>query len=113
MRGDVSAYCATAADHIGPGGIFACVFPVAPRHQHDRVLEAAETTGLAIVRWRPVVLREGDAPLLGLFAMMRAADLPARVRGQTWMEPALTIRAADGSVHPEYVAAKLSFGFPP
>ncbi len=33
-------------------------------------------TGLAIVRHRPVVLREGAPPLLGLYAMTRATDLP-------------------------------------
>ena len=113
MRGDISGYCETAAKHLGAGGIFACVFPVTPQHQHGRVLASAKAAGLAIVRWRPVILREGDAPLLGLFAMMRATDLPERVRQNSWQEPPLTIRAADGSVHPEYVATKLAFGFPP
>ena len=113
MRGDISGYCETAARHLGPGGIFACVFPVAPQHQHARVLAAAEAAALAIIRWRPIILRDGDAPLLGLFAMMRATDLPERARRNSWQEPALTIRAADGSVHPEYITAKLSFGFPP
>ena len=50
---------------------------------------------------------------MGLFGMMRATDLPERMRGQTWSEPPLIIRARDGSVHPEYSAVKLSFGFPP
>jgi len=113
LRGDISDYCAAAAGHLTPGGVFACVFPVAPQHQRGRVTAAAEAAGLSIIRWRPVVLREGDAPLLGLFAMVRSADLPQRQRGMTWTEPALTIRAADGSVHPEYSAVKLSFGFPP
>ncbi len=35
------------------------------------------------------------------------------MRTQTWVEPPLVIRAADGSVHPEYAAVKLSIGFPP
>jgi hypothetical protein len=48
-----------------------------------------------------------------LFAMVRAGDLPERMRAQTWVEPPLVIRAADGSVHPEYAAVKLSVGFPP
>ena len=69
--------------------------------------------GLAIVRHRPVVLREGSPPLLGLYAMTRATDLPEAVRGQTWVEPDLVIRRADGAVHPEYQAIKLAFGFPP
>jgi hypothetical protein len=45
--------------------------------------------------------------------MMRAADLPEQVRQRTWVEPSLVIRAADGSVHPEYVVVKLAVGFPP
>ena len=48
-----------------------------------------------------------------LDGMMRAADLPAAMRDRAWVEPALVIRASDGSVHPEYVAVKLSIGFPP
>jgi hypothetical protein len=81
--------------------------------QHDRLKQSAIDSGLTIVRWRPVVLREGEAPLLGLFAMARSADLPAAMRTQTWHEPPLTIRISNGLVHPEYVAVKLSFGFPP
>ncbi len=113
MRGDVGDYCATAARHLAPGGWFACVFPIHPETQEARVLEGAKAAGLTIVRRRAVVLREGERPLLGLFAMVRAADLPERMRTRTWVEPPLIIRAADGSVHPEYSAIKLSFGFPP
>lgn len=111
MRGTVADYCATAVSHLESGGVFACVFPVDPASQYARVVEGAQAAGLKIVRWRPVVLRAGAKPLLGLFVMMRAGDLPASVG--TWQEPPLTIRASDGAVHPEYVAVKLSFGFPP
>ena len=45
--------------------------------------------------------------------MMRAADLPVPARDRTWVEPPLIIRAAGGSVHPEYAAVKLAVGFPP
>jgi hypothetical protein len=62
---------------------------------------------------RSVVLREGDEPLLGLFLMNRADDLPEGMRSRTWTEPPLVIRRADGSIHPEYSVVKLSFGFPP
>jgi tRNA1Val (adenine37-N6)-methyltransferase len=113
LRGDIGDYCAVASRHLEAGATFACVFPVAPEAQHERVREAARAAGLAIVRWRPVVLKEEERPLLGLFAMMRAADLPESFREQTWCEPALVIRHRDGSVHPEYAAVKLSFGFPP
>ena len=113
VRGDIADYCAAAARHLDGGGVFACVFPVAPSQQHERVQRAAEAAGLCVVRWRPVVLKEGDAPLLGLFVMMRATDLPESTRTQIWTEPPLVIRCRDGSVHPEYSAVKLSFGFPP
>src|SRR6185436_14100030 len=112
MRGDISDYCATVARHLDRGGFFACIFPVTPDAQHERVKEGARAAGLTIVRWRPVVLREGERPLLGLFGMMRAADLPEAIRARTWSEPALTIRTRDGALHPEYSAVKLSFGFP-
>lgn len=113
MRGNISDYCAVAARHLERGGMFACVFPVAPEEQHERVRQSARDSGLIIVRWRAVVLRETERPLLGLFAMMRATDLPEAMRNKTWSEPPLTIRMRDGAVHPEYSAVKLSFGFPP
>jgi len=113
LRGDIRDYCTVASRHLGPGGLFACVFPVDPGEQHERVRQSAGEAGLVIVRWRPIVLREGNRPLLGLFAMMRAEDLPEWMRRESWAEPPLTIRKADGSVHPEYSAVKLSFGFPP
>ncbi len=113
LRGDIADYCAVAARHLELGGIFACVFPVSPDEQRARVDHASANAGLSIVRWRPVVLREGERPLLGLFCMTRSGDLPEAMRARTWVEPSLIIRARDGSVHPEYAAVKLSFGFPP
>jgi tRNA1Val (adenine37-N6)-methyltransferase len=113
MRGDISDYCATAAKHLERGGFFGCVFPVNPDEQHNRLKESARKYNLSIVRWRPIVLREGELPLLGLFGMAHAEDLPEKMRTQTWTEPPLLIRQRDGSVHPEYAAVKLSFGFPP
>ncbi len=110
LRGDVSDYARVAMAHLAPGGLFACVFP---EEQRSRVERAAEDAGAAIVRRRPIVFREGEPPLVGLFAMMRATDLPEEMRGRTWEEPPLVIRTADGRVHPEYAAVKLSFGFPP
>ena len=112
LRGDIADYCAVAERHLAPGGVFACVFPQ-PDGQRERLLAAASASGLAIVRHRPVVLREGAPPLLGLYAMTRARDLPEALRARTWTEPALVIRQADGAVHPEYQAIKLTFGFPP
>jgi tRNA1Val (adenine37-N6)-methyltransferase len=110
LRGDIGDYCAVAVRHLAPGGLFACVFP---EEQRPRVETAAREAALAIVRVRPVVLKEGERPLISLFGMVRAGDLPGPMRARTWVEPPLVIRAADGSVHPEYQALKLSIGFPP
>ncbi len=113
MRGTVADYCDTAARHLAAGGVFACVFPVDPDEQAERVHAGAREAGLTIVRWRPVVLREGNRPLLGLFLMQRAGDLPESLRGRAWAEPPLIIRTTAGAVHPEYMTVKLAFGFPP
>jgi tRNA1Val (adenine37-N6)-methyltransferase len=113
LRGTIADYCVTAAAHLETGGTFACVFPVTPPEQLDRVIAGAKDAGLTIVRQRPIVLREGEPPLLGVFIMMRREDLPETMHDQTWHEPALVIRREDGSIHPEYSAVKLSFGFPP
>jgi tRNA1Val (adenine37-N6)-methyltransferase len=113
VRGDIRDYCRVAAEHLQPGGVFACVFPVNPPEQHGRVREAARAAGLTIVRWRPVIFRAGEPPLIGLFLMIRATDLPEWMRERTWSEPELVIRDENGGIHPEYSAVKLSFGFPP
>jgi tRNA1(Val) A37 N6-methylase TrmN6 len=113
VRGDVRDYCATAARRLAPGGWFACVFPTA---QSERVFEGARDAELTVVRSREAVLKEGEAPLLTLFAMQRAGDLPEALRSPDaalWRDPPLVIRQRDGKVHPEYRAIKLSVGFPP
>jgi tRNA1Val (adenine37-N6)-methyltransferase len=112
LRGTIADYCVTAAKHLAPGGFFACVFPHEVA-QLARVAAAAKNSGLIIVRKRPVVFREGEPPLIALFGMMRADDLPEWFRGQTWSEPDLIIRTRDGKIHPEYSAVKLAIGFPP
>lgn len=110
MRGDIRDYTRMAAAHLAPGGVFACIFP---EEQRSRVEAAAREAALIVVRRRPIVFREGEAPLVSVFATVRATDIPAAWRDRTWVEPPLVIRAADGSVHPEYVVVKLSIGFPP
>ena len=112
LRGTIADYCSTAAQHLAPGGFFACVFPHESA-QLARVEAAAKESHLVIVRKRPVVFREGDPALVALFGLMRADDLPAWFRGQTWTEPDLIIRTRDGKIHPEYSAVKLAIGFPP
>jgi tRNA1(Val) A37 N6-methylase TrmN6 len=110
LRGDILDYCRVASAHLGAGGLFACVFP---NEQIERVETSARKAGLTIIRRRPVILKEGEAPLLCLFGMMLAEHLPESFRGQTWVEPPLIIRRKDGTVHPEYSAVKLAIGFPP
>jgi len=112
LRGTVADYCSTAAKHLAAGGFFACVFPHEAA-QLARVEAAAKNSNLSIVRKRPVVFREGDPPLVALFGLMRAEDLPDWACGQTWIEPELVIRQRDGKIHPEYSAVKLAIGFPP
>jgi len=113
MRGDIADYCLAASRHLAPGGIFACIFPMDPVSQLQRVEAGATAAGLSIIRRRPVILREPAAPLLGLFALCRSDHLPERLRRHTFVEPPLVIRNADGSISPEYAVVKLSFGFPP
>jgi tRNA1Val (adenine37-N6)-methyltransferase len=112
LRGTIADYCSMAATHLASGGFFACVFPH-ELAQLARVEIAAKNSGLVIVRKRPVVFREGDPPLVALFGLMLADDLPEWFRGQTWTEPELIIRTRDGKIHPEYSAVKLAIGFPP
>jgi tRNA1Val (adenine37-N6)-methyltransferase len=112
LRGTVVDYCQTAAKHLATGGFFACVFPNEPA-QLARMETGAKAAGLVIVRKRPVVFLEGEPPLIALFGMMHAHDLPESFRGQTWTEPPLIIRARDGGIHPEYSTVKLAIGFPP
>ncbi len=110
FRGDIADYARVAARHLAPGGFFACVFV---EDQRERVNRAADVAGLVVVRRRPVIFKEADAPLISLFGMVRASDLPLEMRTHTWEEPALAIRTASGEVHPEYAALKLAVGFPP
>ena len=110
LRGDIGDYARAAAAHLQPGGFFACVYP---EERRDRLEAAARDAALDVVRRRPVIFREGDPPLVSLFGMMRAEDLPAEMGNRTWVEPPLVIRSAEGSVHPEYAAVKLAVGFPP
>jgi tRNA1(Val) A37 N6-methylase TrmN6 len=110
LRGDISDYCKIAAAHLALGGFFACVFPT---EQLARIEAAARDAAFSLVRRRPVILREGEPPLITLFGMTLSEHLPPAFRNQTWVEPPLIIRQKDGAVHPEYVAVKLAIGFPP
>ena len=107
-RGDIGDYARAAARALAPGGVFAFVFPA---DEAERAVTALQEHALTLVRRRDVIFREGDAPLIALFAASRSEDLPATF--ETAVEPPLTIRMRDGSVPREYSAIRLSFGFPP
>lgn len=113
VRGSIHDYCLTAAKHLALGGVFACVFPISPPHQEQRMRDAAHAAELSIFRRRDVILKEDEPPLLGLFSMVQKSDRPESMYRQLWHEPPLTIRRADGSVHPEYSVIKMSIGFGP
>lgn len=108
VRGSVADYAQAAARILAPGGVFAFVFPTA---QLDRAIDAVRDAELKLVRRRDVIFKEGEPPLITLFAASRLGDLPLSY--ETLVEPPLTIRTKDGGVDREYSAIRLSFGFPP
>jgi tRNA1(Val) A37 N6-methylase TrmN6 len=108
VRGSVADYARTASRILAPGGTFAFVFPTI---QLDRALGALHDNGLALVRRRDVVFKEGEPPLITLFAATRAGDIPSTY--EALVEEPLTIRRRDGGVPPEYSAIRLTLGFPP
>ncbi|MDP9193519.1 MAG: methyltransferase [Acidobacteriota bacterium] len=108
VRGSVAGYAKTAARILAPGGLFAFVFPTA---QLDRALQALDEARLKLIRRRDIVFKEGDTPLITLFAASRAEDIPPTY--EAFVEPPLTIRTKHGGVDPEYSAIRMSFGFPP
>jgi tRNA1Val (adenine37-N6)-methyltransferase len=109
VRGDVADYAAAAARILAPGGLFAFVFPYARR---DYAQEALARNSLTLLRRRDVVLKDGEPPLISLFAASRATDLPDNY-GAAFIEPPLTIRRRDGRTDHEYASVRMSFGFPP
>ncbi|HEX8255674.1 MAG TPA: methyltransferase [Thermoanaerobaculia bacterium] len=108
VRGSVADYARAAARILAPGGLFAFVFPTL---QIERALAAIDDANLKLIRRRDVIFKEGDTPLITLFAASRNEDIPPTF--DALVEPPLTIRTKDGGVDPEYSAIRLSFGFPP
>lgn len=113
-RGTVADYCRTAAQHLAPGGLFTCIFPLSPSFQYDKVITGAAAAGLIITHYRPVIAKAGALPLFGLFAMMNPKDMNPKdlTTVPPWQAPPLTIRTETGEVHPEYTILKQSLGFP-
>lgn len=113
VRGDISDYAKAAGKLLGPGGVFACVFPL---DQIPRAEAAYRDAGLVLLHRQDVVFKEGDPYGVGLFAGSRAADLPESFRHHPELpgfDKPLIIRRADGSVHPSIARFRLSCGFPP
>jgi tRNA1Val (adenine37-N6)-methyltransferase len=108
IRGTVADYAGAAERILAPGGMFVFVFPYI---QQSRAEAALASNGLVLLRRRDIVFKEGEPPMISLFAAMRSADLPPG--REPWIEPPLIIRQQNGSVHPEYAAVRISFGFPP
>jgi tRNA1Val (adenine37-N6)-methyltransferase len=84
---------------------------VFPTIQLERALDGLKDAGLALVRRRDVIFKDGEPPLITLFAATRAEDIPPTY--EAFVEPPLTIRRKDGGVDEEYSAVRMSFGFPP
>jgi len=108
VRGGVEDYARAAARILAPGGLFAFVFPVV---QDARALSAIDGAGLTLIRRRDIIFKDGEPPLIAVFAASRREDIP--VQYNALIEPPLTIRRRDRSTDPEYSAIRLSFGFPP
>lgn len=113
-RGGVEGYAAAARRALSPGGLFAFVWPTARGKEAEAALERER---LVLLRCRDVVFREGEPPLVALWAASRAEDLPAGLprgaEGFPASEPALVVRRRDGRHTAEYAAVRLSMGFPP
>ena len=114
VRGGVGAYTAAARRNLAPGGLFAFVWPTARRAEAETALGRY---GFVLLRTRDVVFREGEPPLVALFAASRAADLPEGLpsgrEGFPYVEPPLVVRRRDGRHAVAYAAVRLSMGFPP
>lgn len=107
-RGSVANYANAAARILAPGGLFAFVFPTL---QTDRASSAVVDANLKLIRRRDIIFKEGEPPLITLFAASRKDDIPATY--EPLVERPLTIRRKDGGVDAEYSAIRMSFGFPP
>lgn len=113
VRGGVEDYARAARPLLAPGGIFALVFP---NDQRERVAKALAEAGLLALRRREVVFKEGQAYGLDLWISAQPEDFPEDFATRTAcpeVEAPITIRRADGSVHPSIALVRIGLGFPP
>jgi tRNA1(Val) A37 N6-methylase TrmN6 len=117
VRGDVFDYARAAARVLAPGGHFSLVHQAS---QHERVMQALDDAGLAVLFVRFVRFKE-DAPAstsgIALYSAARARDVPRGFRerrpGKPVVEPDLLLRTREGRVAAEYATVRMSYGFPP
>ena len=104
-RGGIEDYCVAAARLLAPDGWFVtCAGGTQSRRVHD----AARDAGLRVVRSRDVIPRAGKAPLLGVYALQRAAA----AGDASAVEPPLVVRDAAGRWTEEFRALRRSLGMP-
>lgn len=103
LRGGIEDYAALAGRALAPSGRFAVCHSDATRTRR-----AAVAAGLVVVAERPVVPREGRAPLFSVFAMARAgAVAEAQMPG-----PPVVVRDAAGQWTSGFRALRQAMGMP-
>src|SRR5262249_2614065 len=103
MLGNVADYARAASAALAPGGLFACVHPAPRAEEAEHALTGA---GLAVVRARDVVFKEGEPARVRLWACARREDVPADLA--SFLEAPLVIRLASGARSPEYASIRLT-----
>lgn len=106
QRGGVEDYCRAASAALAPHGRFALVMD---GRQRERVLAGAQEAGLAILRIRDVIPREGKEALMVLAVMGHAETATEAPRE----EPPLLLRDRAGVRTEEFRAIRVMMGMPP
>ncbi len=111
-RGSVPDYAQAASQLLSPGGLFTFVYRA---FADEEVCLSLRNAGLAPLRRRHIIFKEGAAPRISIYGAARTGDVPLQLSGQDFplAEPDLTIRAADGQMTLAYASFRLSMGFPP
>lgn len=102
-RGSAGDYLQVAGERLSEGGT--AVWVHASRYREAN-LEAARAAGLARLRLRPVVFREGRESLITLFCARRGPPEPPLE------EAPLVVRTAAGTRSSEYSLVRQELGFP-
>jgi len=104
LRGGVEDYCQAAKKAMAPEGYFSLVFGA---RWIPRVFEAAERSGLKILRWRRMIPRVDREALLAVFLMRHS-----EIDGETEQQPDLLIRGEGGKRTDAMVRLRASVGMP-